>query len=387
MGTNDYGCIFATAGETITAGAACYLSAGLGSLTAGRAYLATTADQYSSTQADLVGIATAGALAAAPVRLRVLGIQDGFSGLVAGQTQYVSTGGAITATMPATNARALGIAISANEVQLTSTGGGTDLAPLVAPTLSASATGYSAITEIVTISNWSTYLGASTWACVRDSGGTVVTAPSTVVDNGDGTLNVPMPGSTGTFTIQVKTQQFGTAPSKITEHEIVLSVLPSYRYYRISNLVGTNASVARLMLFTGVGPGPGTAETHPVTVYGTEYPTSYMTAPALPVPYVASASFEYSATYAAWKAFNSSTANSQLWWALGHGTAATLADWLMIDLGPAAQIRSAWLLNYDTNLTEVRFEGSNDSVAWSTLSTATLDPGRDSGLGEGTWIL
>jgi len=388
MATNDTGCIYTTAGETITADAACYISAGLGGLTAGRAYLASTADQYSSIQADLVGIATAGALAAAPVRLRVIGIQDGFTGLTAGQTQYVSTAGGITATLPALNARALGVAISATEIQLTSASGGTDLAAVAAPTLSGNATAYVSTAQTITLSNWSAYNSPTIWCQVVDSGGSVVTAASAVTDNEDGTILVPMPAGVGTYTIQVRCQQFGGAASKTTEHEIVLTSVPAFRYYRLTgfiadNIYSSDPSVSYFRLFTGVGPGQGTVQAFPYPtgggVNGTQYPASYMTAAALPSPYVVTASFEYSATYAGWKGLDNLSTH---WWALGHNPAQGLLDWIQIDLGAAYAIRSAWVRYYNAyNEPGVTLQGSNDALAWTTVSVATNTTYT------GTWIM
>jgi hypothetical protein len=321
------------------------------------------------------------------VRLRVLGVQDGFSSLTAGQTQYISTAGGITATLPATNARALGIATSATEVQLASTGGGTDLAAVAAPTLSGNATAYVNVTQTITLSNWSAYSAPAIWAQVLDSGGSVSTAASAVTDNGDGTLSVPMPAGVGTYTIQVRCQQFGAAASKTSEHEIVLSALPSFRYFRLTGFIGTSPSGQYFRLFTGVGPGVGTLQAYPFPEggqgnNGTQYPASYLTAAALPTPYVASASFEYAATYAAWKSFDGTTG---MWWALGRSTAQSLTDWLMIDLGNAYGIQSAWFRFYNNDFLGVTLQGSTDAISWTTMSSSSwLVSGNEY---QGVWIL
>ncbi len=383
--TTDYGCIFSTAGEAITTGAACYLSSGEGGLTAGRAYLASSALAYSSTGADLVGVATAPATAGNQVRLRVLGVQDGYSGLTAGQLQYVGTGGAITATAPAANARPLGLAISATEIQLTSTApAGAEVA--ITPTLSGAATAYTGQTLTLTITNWASYGGSrAAWCQLVDSVGAVATAATATTDNGDGTISIPLPAGAGTYSAQVRCSQFGATASATAEHEVVLTVLPSYRYWRLAYWDGNQPGVKDWRLFTGSGPGAGTVETTPPAdagaggSHGTRYPTQIMTGGSSPSPYVATHSYAYSASYEAWKAFDNNS--SSQWWALGHNQPAAAADWVQIDLGAAVAIQSVWAkFNNAQGLT---IEASNDALSWTNLGTTTI---AGSGI-NGTWIL
>ena len=241
---------------------------------------------------------------------------------------------------------------------------------ITAPTLSASSTGYTSQTQTVTISNWSSYSRPTTWCTVLDSGGAVVTAPAAVTDNEDGTLTVPMPAVVGTYTIQVKILQFGTRPSAAVEHSIVLSALPAARYWRLtgfadhtgSALFGYGIGVERLRYWTGLA---GT---------GTQYPAA-MTGNSAPSPYVASASFSYSASYGPFKAFDRLSYGH--WWLLGRTGAQQLTDWLQIDLGVAQAIQSVWVDfltagNFPTNGLTVVLQRSSDAITWSTVTTTVV---------------
>lgn len=103
-----------TAGENVLAGQVCYLSEGLGSLTAGRWYLASNAAYYSSSGAVKLAFATADTLTGQRVTaFRTVGRVTGLTGLVGGTTYYIAaTSGSITATEPAsgTSRRVVGVA-------------------------------------------------------------------------------------------------------------------------------------------------------------------------------------------------------------------------------------------------------------------------------------
>ena len=103
----------AVAGEALAANDLCYLSDGSNSLTAGRWYKADADLYYASVHPEL-GFATAAITSGGTGTIRKAGVMTGMSGLTAGSTYYVSaTAGALTATAP-TNARSVGVAISAS---------------------------------------------------------------------------------------------------------------------------------------------------------------------------------------------------------------------------------------------------------------------------------
>lgn len=93
--------ITGTAGETISAGNAVYLSDGSGSKVAGQWYKADSTNAYSSSTAVVVGMAPSAVASGASGTFRVVGRITGLSSLTAGSTYYISTSGAITATAPA----------------------------------------------------------------------------------------------------------------------------------------------------------------------------------------------------------------------------------------------------------------------------------------------
>ena len=237
------------------------------------------------------------------------------------------------------------------------------------PTISLAATGDTSAAQTLTITNWSDYYAPSTWARVVDSGGSEATAPSAVTDNDDGTLTVPMPAGAGTYTVEVKVQEFGKLASNAATADIVLSAPPSYRYYRLTG-------------FAGIGPGEDTAIQRwrlfdAVSGGGTQYPPT-MSNNTTPSPYVASASFEYNASYEAWKAFDG--LSYTMWWLLGRTPAQHLTDWIQIDLGASVTILSAWVDFSDTEQDSVTFQGSTDALSWTTIST-TATPTQE------VWIL
>jgi hypothetical protein len=103
----------AVAGETLSANDLVYLSDGSGARTAGRWYRAD-ADTFAFSLHVSLGFATAAIASGATGTVRIGGVLTGLSGLSAGSTYYVSgTAAAITSTAP-TNARPVGMAVSAS---------------------------------------------------------------------------------------------------------------------------------------------------------------------------------------------------------------------------------------------------------------------------------
>lgn len=95
----------------------------------------------------------------------------------------------------------------------------------------------------------------------------------------------------------------------------------------------------------------------------TDYPTSNMTSNTAPSPVVTSASTEFSATYAAWKAFNGATGFTDRW---ASGSGSHQNAWIQVDLGAGNEIASNWI-SYtiyndtvnDMSPTEIFVYGSN----------------------------
>lgn len=257
-----------------------------------------------------------------------------------------------------------------------------EFSDITSPTVSVPASGYAGHDQTITLTDWSNYSKPTVWCCIRDSGGSIVTDNKNVTDNGDGTLTVPTPATPGTYTVQVKVREFGTKPSKAVESSIVLTTLPSYRYWRLANWDGNTPGVKDWRLYTGSGPGAGTQEHYSSMVdgdHGTRYPTQRMTGGSSPSPYVATHSYAYSTSYEGWKAFDSNS--SSQWWALGHNQPAAAADWVQIDLGAAVGIQSSWIST--NNAQGLTIQASNDGVTWTDLGTTTI-----TGTGyNGTWVL
>lgn len=110
--------ITCTAGETISAGQAVYLSAGSGGKTVGQCYKGDSTNAYSSSAATVVGIAPSAITSASSGTVRLAGSVTGLSSLSPGSDYYISTAGAITSTAP-TNARKLGAADTSTSLILT----------------------------------------------------------------------------------------------------------------------------------------------------------------------------------------------------------------------------------------------------------------------------
>lgn len=110
--------ILGTAGEALTAGQAVYLSDGSGGKTAGTWYKSDATNGYSSTT-SVVGMAPASISSATAGTIRISGTVTGLSSLTVGQPYYLSsTPGTITLTPPASNRRAMGVAMTTSSLVL-----------------------------------------------------------------------------------------------------------------------------------------------------------------------------------------------------------------------------------------------------------------------------
>lgn len=102
--------ITGTAGEALSAGQVCYISAGDGSKTAGLWYLADADNAYSSTTAVEIGLAVSAIAINTAGTIRLAGEATTATSVVVGTKYYVSaTAGAITSSAPALS-RLVGIA-------------------------------------------------------------------------------------------------------------------------------------------------------------------------------------------------------------------------------------------------------------------------------------
>jgi hypothetical protein len=121
-----------TAGENITVNDPVYLSDGSGGKTAGRAYKADAANDYSSTLPE-VAIAVATVTTGNTFTVRKAGQLTGQVGLTTGATYYVASGGGVTTVAPSL-ARRLGQALSTTVLEMSADpptgGGGYDYAQL-----------------------------------------------------------------------------------------------------------------------------------------------------------------------------------------------------------------------------------------------------------------
>jgi hypothetical protein len=107
-----------------------------------------------------------------------------------------------------------------------------------------------------------------------------------------------------------------------------------------------------------------------------EFAPHNMSGNSAPPPYVASASSEFSSSFAAWKAFDNAWSAGQYW--IGNSA----VEWLKIDLGAGA---SKLLETYKIQLNDLNeplrapkdwlMQGSNDNSAWDTLDTVTNQTG------------
>ena len=208
----------------------------------------------------------------------------------------------------------------------------TNLGVSVTPTLTGDTTAYATLTYIVTISNHATYDDPAYFCEVYTDTGTLTVQNSDVTDNLDGTLSFTVP-AIGDYQIRVKCQDFGDLQSEVDTLDFTSEAFGgTFRYWRVANFLGTpsNMGLKNVRFFTGPGQS------------GTMYPP-FMTSANTPTPYVANASYYYTpsgATYAPFRAFDSSVGSS-MWWTLGRSPASLLStDWVEIDLGSSINISS-----------------------------------------------
>lgn len=204
------------------------------------------------------------------------------------------------------------------------------------PTISVSGgTLYTNLLITFTITNHASYADPAYFFQLK-LGGTVIVDNDSFIRNG-ATISFAAPASSGTYTLESKTQDFGQIASQITSTSISIVTLPALRYFRVRYIGSTSYNfLINFRLYTGSNRT------------GTSYPSN-MTSNSLPSPYVASSSGAYSATYEAWKVFDSDNVSG--WWNLGlSGTYSTA--YVQIDLGSAINIVSGTITN---NLTYINY--------------------------------
>ena len=194
-------------------------------------------------------------------------------------------------------------------------GGGT---ASTTPTISTSGGTFGAIS--VTITNHNSYTNPN-YSAEAKVGATVTVLDSTVIRQLDSSGNhigdlltfVDSNTSTAQRTLTVKAQEFGDF---IQSAGATATYTPSNvqsRYLRIRGVTSVGADTSARLAIEDLRfwTSPGGI--------GTKYPTTNLTSDTSETGIVVSAGHSYSATYAPWKACDSSA--SSMWWALGTSAA------------------------------------------------------------------
>jgi hypothetical protein len=198
----------------------------------------------------------------------------------------------------------------------TTQGGGS--ATLPTPTISVEGGTFGAIS--ITVTNASSYTNPN-YSVQSKAGGTVTVLDSSVTRELDSSSNhigslltfVDSNSSTSQRTVSVKAQEFG---DKIQSAAATGTYTPSNvqnRYLRVRGVTSAGAdtsarlAISEIRFWTAAG---GT---------GTKYPTTNLTSNTSETGIVVNAGHFYSATYAPFKACDSST--NSMWWALGTSAA------------------------------------------------------------------
>jgi hypothetical protein len=202
----------------------------------------------------------------------------------------------------------------------------------------------SATPSLATVSNWensqtgtltvSNYVSSATYEVKLYNSSDVEQTSQTITNNNDGTFSITSaPVLTGAY-FTVRSVEFGELVSQTATSNTFNITAPatSKRYWRLQmtdaskNPVSSQVALGDFRLYTATGGG------------GTAYPSN-MTSATTPSPYVVTEGYEYSSTYAAWKAFDGSGSSaSSMWWSLGNSTAAN--NWIQIDLGSSIEMGS-----------------------------------------------
>ena len=206
----------------------------------------------------------------------------------------------------------------------------TNLAISVTPAVSLSSTFFKGTGASCIITNYGVYDDPNIWAQVKDSSGTVVVVNAQITDNYNGTFDFPVPNTLGTYTLEVRVQDFGDLSSEIAAQSFdVIEITGTFRYWRFTSDPNSTGGVQfqgvnEVRLYTGSGQT------------GTKWPTASMTANNVPAPFVASSRYNNAgANYNPHEAFDTNT---------GSGWIDSFTNlpgmYLQIDLGSSVNIKS-----------------------------------------------
>ena len=199
----------------------------------------------------------------------------------------------------------------------------TNLGLSLTPTLSADATQY--LQGSAQITNWGDYQDPNAYVELY-LGITLVVPNSAITVSDTGAIAFNLPPTAQTYTLKVQVQDFGDLASDTAEISITKADT-NFQYWRVgefSGPVSNNFGLYNFRLYDAISQS------------GTQYPPN-MTSDTTPAPYVASSNYSFSATYAAWKAFDTAPGGWN-WW-LGY-TGSFADAWVQIDLGSAQTIKS-----------------------------------------------
>tara|TARA_R110000822_G_scaffold58909_2_gene147143 strand:+ start:292 stop:1143 length:852 start_codon:yes stop_codon:yes gene_type:complete len=236
-------------------------------------------------------------------------------------------------------------------------GGGT---ASTTPTISTSGGTFGAIS--VTITNHNSYTNPN-YSAEAKVGATVTVLDSTITRQLDSSGNhigdlltlVDSNATSGERTLTVKAQEFGDF---IQSAGATATYTPSNiqnRYLRIRGVTSAGAdtsarlAIEDLRFWTAAG---GT---------GTKYPTTNLTSDTSETGIVVSAGHFYSATYAPWKACDSSA--TSFWWALGTSAA---NNWWQIEFESGTYPTIPTI-----NSMVIRFDGQTDALYFSIVGSDT----------------
>jgi hypothetical protein len=206
----------------------------------------------------------------------------------------------------------------------------TNLGVSVTPTLTGASTTLQNQPYTFTVSNHATYDAPAYFVGLYDGSGNLIRNNNDFTDNGDGTITGNMIAPLATYELRVKCQDFGDLQSEVATKALTVQQLGgTFRYWRMTGMITPHVNnwtyIKDWRLYSGASGPSG----------NTSYPAS-MTAHNAPIPYLASASYEYSSNYQAFQAFDSTMGGG--WWSIGSSAGA--ANWLQIDLGSSTLIRS-----------------------------------------------
>ena len=207
----------------------------------------------------------------------------------------------------------------------------TNLAISVTPALSLGSTFFKGTAAVCTITNYGVYDDPNIWAQVKDSLGTVVVTNAQLTDNYNGTFEIPVPNTLGTYTLEVRVQDFGDLSSEIaTQSFDVIEINGTFRYWRFTTDLNSTGGVQfqgvnEVRLYTGSGQT------------GTKWPTASMTANNVPAPFVASSRYNAAgANYNPHEAFDNNIGSG---W-IDSFSGSLPGMYLQIDLGSSVNIKS-----------------------------------------------